>query len=61
MTRFAILALSLAFLGSLALLAMTPPSAQLKARESGDCRHVEVQVDEGYGVSATTTQQICRY
>lgn len=61
MIRFATLALSLAFLGSIALIALTPPSAQLKARESNDCRHVEVQIDEGYGVSATATKQVCRY
>lgn len=61
MTRIVTFALSLALAGSLALVALTPPSAQLKARESGDCRQVEMQLDEGYGISGTVTQQVCKY
>ena len=59
MTRFVTFTLSLALLTSFTLIALTPPSAQLKARENSDCRQVEVQLDEGYGISGTVVQQVC--
>ncbi|MDH7794643.1 MULTISPECIES: hypothetical protein [unclassified Beijerinckia] len=60
MTRFVTFALSFALVGSLALVALTPPSAQLKARENSDCRQIEVPLDEGYGITAMVTQQVCK-
>lgn len=55
---FTMLAAALA-LGAL-LVTATAPSGGVQARDGGDCAIAKVAVDEGYGVSHTVDQRICR-
>lgn len=55
---FTIFAAALA-LGAL-IVAATAPSGGVQARDGSDCAMVKVAVDEGYGVSRTVEQRVCR-
>lgn len=53
------LLLSLTFAGGLGLMALLSSPSRTEALASGDCRLVEVRVDEGYGVSGMALRQVC--
>ncbi|MDB5534684.1 MAG: hypothetical protein JWO28_2999 [Hyphomicrobiales bacterium] len=62
MTRFLTVSLfCTAILAGIALAALTPRTGEVEAREGQTrCQQIQVSVDEGYGISAVETRQVCR-
>jgi hypothetical protein len=63
MTRFLTVSLfCTAILAGIALAALMPRTGEVAASEgqTSRCQQVQVSVDEGYGISAVETRQVCR-
>jgi len=51
-----------ALVAGIVLAALTPQTGEVAASEgqTARCQQIQVSVDEGYGISAIETRQVCR-